>query len=79
MRNLYALSIGLILRLSVAPTFANTLPAFGAYVQRQQSAVDSWEEALGLDPDTGREFMELPVVGVRMRPEIVTDIIARQR
>ena len=36
---------------------------FIAYKRNQQPAVDSWVAALELDPDTGPEFVELPVVG----------------
>lgn len=36
---------------------------FIAYKQRQQSDVNSWIAALGLDPTRGAEFVEIPVVG----------------
>ncbi|WP_370227480.1 hypothetical protein [Cognatishimia sp.] len=36
---------------------------FIAYKQRQQAAVNTWINALGLDPSRGAEFVELPVVG----------------
>lgn len=51
---------------------AHTLPSglpgdptivFIAYKQRQQTDVNSWIAALGLDPYRGAEFVELPVVG----------------
>lgn len=51
---------------------SHTLPAdlpgdptivFIAYKQRQQDAVNTWINALELDPSIGPEFVELPVVG----------------
>jgi hypothetical protein len=36
---------------------------FIAYKRGQQPAVNSWIDALGLDPNRGAEFVELPVVG----------------
>ncbi|NBT30782.1 MAG: hypothetical protein EBT13_02440 [Rhodobacteraceae bacterium] len=36
---------------------------FIAYKQRQQADVDSWVRGLGLDPNRGAQFVELPVVG----------------
>jgi hypothetical protein len=55
---------------------AHTLPddfpgdptiVFIAYKRGQQPDVDSWVNALALDPDTGPEFVELPVVGTFTR------------
>lgn len=55
---------------------SKTLPAdlpgdptivFIAYKQRQQLDVNSWINALGLDPDRGAEFVEVPVVGTGAR------------
>ena len=51
---------------------SHTLPAglpgdptivFIAYKQKQQADVNSWVYGLGLDPYSGPEFVELPVVG----------------
>lgn len=51
---------------------AVTLPAdfpgdptivFIAYRRNQQPLVDSWVQTLGLDPEIGAQFVELPVVG----------------
>lgn len=51
---------------------SKTLPAdlpgdptivFIAYKQRQQPDVNTWVNALGLDPSRGAEFVEVPVVG----------------
>ena len=39
---------------------------FIAYKQRQQGDVNSWIYALNLDPSSGPEFVELPVVGSAM-------------
>lgn len=36
---------------------------FIAYKRGQQADVDTWITGLGLDPDIGPEFVELPVVG----------------
>ena len=36
---------------------------FIAYKRNQQPAVNTWIDALGLDPNRGAEFVELPVVG----------------
>ena len=40
---------------------------FIAYKRGQQPAVNTWVDALGLDPDRGAEFVELPVVGSNAR------------
>lgn len=40
---------------------------FIAYKRGQQPDVDTWVRALELDPDTGPEFVELPVVGSATR------------
>jgi len=40
-----------------------TTIVFIAYKQRQQPAINAWVTALGLDPEIGAEFVELPVVG----------------
>lgn len=40
---------------------------FIAYKQRQQLDVNSWIDALGLDPERGAEFVEVPVVGTGAR------------
>jgi hypothetical protein len=37
---------------------------FIAYKQNQQPMVNTWINSLGLDPDIGPEFIEVPVVGV---------------
>lgn len=51
---------------------SKTLPAglpgdptivFIAYKRNQQADVDSWVTMLGLDPERGAEYVELPVVG----------------
>lgn len=62
---------------------------FIAYKQRQQDDVNTWVYGLGLDPYTGPEFVELPVVGrgaVLMRRVIdngmrsgITDTMMRER
>ncbi|MBU2866068.1 hypothetical protein [Pacificibacter marinus] len=41
----------------------NPTIVFIAYKRGQQPDVDSWVNALNLDPDIGPEFVELPVVG----------------
>ena len=40
---------------------------FIAYKRNQQPAVNTWINALGLDPSRGAEFVELPVVGSSAR------------
>ena len=40
---------------------------FIAYKRNQQPAVNTWINALGLDPSRGAEFVELPVVGANAR------------
>lgn len=40
---------------------------FIAYKRGQQADVDTWITGLGLDPDIGPEFVELPVVGALTR------------
>ncbi|MEJ5217769.1 hypothetical protein WG622_05925 [Cognatishimia sp. D5M38] len=40
---------------------------FIAYKRNQQPAVNTWINALGLDPNRGAEFVELPVVGANAK------------
>jgi hypothetical protein len=46
----------------------NPTIVFIAYKRGQQSDVNTWIEALALDPSIGPEFVELPVVGTLATP-----------